>query len=111
MAMMSLSESAVLTLRMAHNFAVESGLETIGTEHILYAIINQGNSNAANMLKNAGVDLDELADEIEELSEKNAEKLKNAKEKEKYSRKTKNCSTCLTQMPQLFLPDYVIFNP
>ncbi|MBQ3430863.1 ATP-dependent Clp protease ATP-binding subunit [Candidatus Saccharibacteria bacterium] len=88
MAMMSLSESAVLTLRMAHNFAVESGLETIGTEHILYAIINQGNSNAANMLKNAGIDLDELADEIEELSEKNAEKLKNAKEKEKYSRKT-----------------------
>ena len=88
MAMMSLSESAVLTLRMAHNFVEEAGLEAIGTEHILYAIINQTNSNAANMLKKSGVNLDELADEIEELSEKTAEKLKNEKEKEKYSKKT-----------------------
>ncbi len=88
MAMMSLSESAILTLRMAHNFVRESGLETIGTEHLLYAIINQTNSNAANMLKKAGVNLDELADEIEEMAEKSAEKIKNEKEKQKYTRKT-----------------------
>ncbi|MBR3257305.1 ATP-dependent Clp protease ATP-binding subunit [Candidatus Saccharibacteria bacterium] len=88
MAMMSLSESALLTLRMAHNFVQEAGLETIGTEHILYAIINQTNSNAANMLSRAGVDLDELAQEIEDLSEKAAEKIKNEKEKKKYAKKS-----------------------
>ena len=87
MAMMSLSESTVLTLRMAHNFVRDAGLETIGTEHLLYALINQTNSNAATMLAKAGVDLDELATEIEELAEKESNELRNAKEKQKYARK------------------------
>ncbi len=88
MAMMSLSESTVLTLRMANNFVKDSGLEQIGTEHLLYALINQTNSNAASMLKKAGVDLDELAEEIEELAEKAAKEVKNAKEKQKYAKKS-----------------------
>ena len=87
MAMMSLSESVILTLRMAGNFARDAGLETIGTEHLLYALINQEKSNAATMLKDAGVDLDDLAREIEELTDRAAKEVKNKKEKEKYSRK------------------------
>ena len=38
MAMMSLSEAVILTLRMAQNFVREEGLSVIGTEHILYAL-------------------------------------------------------------------------
>ena len=87
MAMMSLSESTVLTLRMAHNFVRDAGLEVVGTEHLLYALINQAHSNAAVMLEKAGVNLDELATEIEEAAEKEATEIKNAKEKKKYARK------------------------
>ena len=46
MAMMSLSEATVLTLRMAMNFAQENGLSVIGTEHMMYAIVRQPNSRA-----------------------------------------------------------------
>ena len=88
MAMMSLSESTVLTLRMARNFTRDEGLDTIGTEHLLYSIINQGKSNAAEMLRKAGVNLDELAGEIEDIVEKEAEEQKHVKEKEKYTRKS-----------------------
>lgn len=113
MAMMSLSESTVLTLRMAANFVRDSGLETIGTEHLLYALINQGNSNAASMLEKAGVDLDDLAKEIEELAEKEANEAKNAKEKQKYSRKNplrwlSRFGTDLTEMARTGKLDNVI---
>ena len=39
MAMMSLSEAVILTLRMAQNYTREQGLMVIGTEHILYALL------------------------------------------------------------------------
>ena len=41
MAMMSLSEAVILTLRMAQNYTHEQGLSVIGTEHILYAMLSQ----------------------------------------------------------------------
>ena len=47
MAMMNLSESTVLTLRIAHNFALDNGLDVIGTLHLLEAIAEQTSSNAA----------------------------------------------------------------
>lgn len=84
MAMMSLSEAAVLTLRMAGNFAKERGLKTIGTEQILYALVRQGNSRAALILKGQGVDTDELAKSLEELMEKAAEESRVNAEKQKY---------------------------
>lgn len=87
MAMMSLSESTVLTLRMAYNFAKDFGLDVIGTEHLLYAIINQSKSNAARMLERAKVDLSALATEIEDEAEKAAEAFRETEEKQKYSRK------------------------
>ena len=51
MAMMSLSEATVLTLRMASTFAREQGSDTIGTEHILLALISQPNSRATKLLE------------------------------------------------------------
>ncbi|MBR5389464.1 ATP-dependent Clp protease ATP-binding subunit [Candidatus Saccharibacteria bacterium] len=88
MAMMSLSESTILTLQMARNFVRDQGLEAIGTEHLLYALINQGNSNAASLLEKLNVNLDELAEEIEKLVDRQAEQAKFSKEKQKYARKT-----------------------
>ncbi|MBQ3261214.1 ATP-dependent Clp protease ATP-binding subunit [Candidatus Saccharibacteria bacterium] len=88
MAMMSLSESTILTLQMARNFTRDEGLETIGTEHILYALINQTNSRAVELLKKFNLNLDELAEEIENLVEKQAEAAKLDKEKQKYARKS-----------------------
>lgn len=64
MAMMSLSEATVFTLRLAQNFMRENGLDTIGTEHILYALVSQGNSRAAQLLTKLGVNLDTLNEDI-----------------------------------------------
>ncbi|MBQ3275211.1 ATP-dependent Clp protease ATP-binding subunit, partial [Candidatus Saccharibacteria bacterium] len=88
MAMMNLSESTVLTLRIAHNFALDNGLDVIGTLHLLEAIAEQTSSNAANMLKNAGVDLDELIEEIEKKTEEEANRKKTERELKKYARKS-----------------------
>ena len=89
MSMMALSEAAVLTLRMAQHFANEYGLEVIGTEHILYALVTQPNSRAGIILHSLGVNLDDLAKVIEKLVEKQAEEYKRSKEKAKYSTKPK----------------------
>ena len=89
MAMMSLSEATVLTLRMAANFASEQGLQLIGTEHILYALVKQPNSRAALILIGLNVDLAELSQNIEKYIEKQAEEAKLDKEKAKYTNKKK----------------------
>ena len=89
MAMMSLSEAAVLTLRIAANFAREYGLDVVGTEHILYALVTQTNSRASLMLQDLKIDTDALADEIEDLAEKQSEDAKKSKEKEKYTSRPK----------------------
>lgn len=89
MAMMSLSESAVLTLRIASSFARDYGIEVIGTEHILYALVSQPNSRAALILTSLKVDIHAMMNSIEELAEKQAESAKKSKEKDKYINKNK----------------------
>ncbi len=84
MAMMSLSEAVILTLRMTRNYTVEQGLDVIGTEHILYALLNQPNSRAALMLQNEKIDIEEILDEIEELVEEQTKDEKTKAEKAKY---------------------------
>ena len=76
MAMMSLSEAAVLTLRMAANFTKEQGIKLIGTEHILYSLLRQPNSRASLILQGLKVDLNSLTNTIEEYTEKQAEDAK-----------------------------------
>ena len=89
MAMMSLSEATVLTLRMAAAFAKDYGVDVIGTEHILYALVTQPNSRAALILSELGVDIIEVAHSIEKLAEDQAEAAKKSREKEKYVNKPK----------------------
>ena len=87
MAMMSLSEAVILTLRMAQNFTKEQGLTVIGTEHILYALLTQPNSRAALILQGLKVDNERVLDEIEELVEEQTKDEKLKAEKAKYMNK------------------------
>ncbi|MBR5647625.1 ATP-dependent Clp protease ATP-binding subunit [Candidatus Saccharibacteria bacterium] len=84
MAMMSLSEAVILTLRMAQNYVREQGLSVIGTEHILYALLSQPNSRASLILAGLKVDNEKLLDEIEELVEEQTKDEKLKAEKAKY---------------------------
>lgn len=85
MAMMSLSEAAVLTLRMANHFASEQGLKLVGTEHILYAVLSQPNSRAAQILASFKVDLENILSHIESFVEKQAEDAKIDQKKQKFN--------------------------
>ena len=85
MAMMSLSEATVLSLRIAQNFTNSFGIKEIGTEHILYALLTQNNSRAHVLLeKNFKIDFEHLVDSIEELVEKQSEEAKISAEKRRY---------------------------
>src|SRR5574344_1803048 len=103
MAMMSLSEAAVLTIRMAANFAKEQGIKLIGTEHILYALLRQPNSRACLILKELEVDINSVIEEIEKFTEKQAEDEKLEEKKAVYAKKSnlkwlKRFGRDLTQM-------------
>ena len=85
MAMMSLSESVILTLRMARNYTKEQGLSVIGTEHVLYSLLNQPNSRASLILTGLKVDNEEVLNEIEALVEEQTKDEKLKAEKAKYT--------------------------
>ena len=87
MAMMSLSEATVLTLRMSLNFVRENGLDIVGTEHIVYSLLRQPNSRASVLLNQLDVDLDKVANEIEELIEKQADEAKLEAQKRKAGKR------------------------
>ena len=115
MAMMSLSEACVLTIRMAYNFVKENGLSVIGTEHLLYALLSQSNSRAALLLKDEKLDLEALMDSIEDLAEESAKEEKIKKEKEKYMKSgnrplkyLRRFATCLTDLAKSGELDTVI---
>ena len=88
MAMMSLSEATVLTLRMALNLVRENGLDIVGTEHIVYSLIRQPNSRANELLDKLDIDTEELANHIEDYLEKQASEAKVEKQKIKAGKHT-----------------------
>jgi ATP-dependent Clp protease ATP-binding subunit ClpC len=63
----SLSEMAKLTLKMSWDIAQEFHHDFLGTEHILYSILNQRNARATVLLRDLDVNLMELTSEIEEF--------------------------------------------
>lgn len=87
MAMMSLSEAVILTLRMAQNYVNEQGLSVIGTEHVLYSLLSQPNSRAALILHGLKADNEKILDEIEKLVEEQTKDEKIKAEKAKYLNK------------------------
>ena len=88
MAMMSLSEAVILTLRMAQNYTKEQGLTVIGTEHILYALLSQPNSRASLILIGLNVDIEKVLSDIEKLVEEQTKDEKLKAEKAKYLKKS-----------------------
>jgi ATP-dependent Clp protease ATP-binding subunit ClpC len=62
-----LSETAKLTLKMAWEIAQEFNQDYCGTEHILYSILSQKNSQATKLLASMSVDIDTLSAEVEQF--------------------------------------------
>ena len=113
MAMVSLSEATVLTLRMSMNFARENGLEMVGTEHMVYAMVRQPNSRAGLLLEKLNIDLDEIAENIEKLVEKQADESKLEQQKRKAGKRAgyrwlSKFGTDLTEQAKLGKLDTVI---
>ncbi len=68
-----LSETAKLTLKMSWEIAQEYNQDLLGTEHILYSIINQKNSRASVLLRDMGISLAELTSGLEEFLDQKQE--------------------------------------
>lgn len=86
MAMMSLSEAVVLTIRMASHFAMERNVPAIGTEYLLYALLSQPNSAAALLLKKLDVDEQDVMDDIEREMDAQAAAEETEQKKKEYKR-------------------------
>src|SRR5690242_8144613 len=57
-------------LAMAREEAAHLRHEYVGTEHLLLALLREGEGVAATVLQNLGVDFDEVRDRIEEIVKK-----------------------------------------
>lgn len=67
-----LSETALLTLRMAWEAAKEYNQDYLGTEHILYSVLRQGTARATTLLRNEiGVNTEQVLDELENYFDRN----------------------------------------
>ncbi len=62
-----LSETAKLTLKMAYEVARDFNQDYCGTEHILYAILNQKNARATILVRDMNIDVDRLLGELEQF--------------------------------------------
>lgn len=86
MAMMSLSEPVVLTLRVADNYARSKGIDVVGTEYLLYALVCQHNSRGAVLLSSMGVDQDELVKTLEDEIDAQVEHVRNQERKKEFKK-------------------------
>ena len=66
-----LSETALWTLRMAWEAAKEYNHDFLGTEHILYSVLRQGNARATTLLRDMGVDVEKVMSMLENSFEEN----------------------------------------
>ena len=66
-----LSETALLTLRMAWETAKEYNHDALGTEHILYSVLRQTNARATTLLREMSVDVDAIMEQLESLFDRN----------------------------------------
>ncbi len=60
-----LSETAVLTLKMAYDHARELHQEFLGTEHILYSILRQKSSRGTVLLRDMSANVEQIVEELE----------------------------------------------
>lgn len=67
----SLSETALLTLRMGWEVAKEFNQDYLGTEHILYSLLKQNNARATTLMREMDVDVEDLIIELEGYLDRN----------------------------------------
>jgi ATP-dependent Clp protease ATP-binding subunit ClpC len=67
----SLSETALLTLRMGWEVAKEFNQDFLGTEHILYSLLKQNNARATTLLREMNVDVEDVVQELESYLDRN----------------------------------------
>lgn len=66
-----LSETALLTLRMAWEVAKEYNQDMLGTEHILYSLLKQANARATTLLRDMDIEADDILSELENYFDRN----------------------------------------
>ncbi|MEO8691788.1 MAG: ATP-dependent Clp protease ATP-binding subunit [Candidatus Saccharimonas sp.] len=66
-----LSETALLTLRMAWDAAKDNNHDYLGTEHILYSVLRQSNARATTLLRDMNIDVDTIIEELEGYFDRN----------------------------------------
>jgi ATPases with chaperone activity, ATP-binding subunit len=86
--MKSLSEAAVLTLKMSLSLAREFNQDYIGTEHILYSLMSQKNSRALVLLSDMKIDTKRIVSELDRFFDKQGEASITEKDGETRSRRT-----------------------
>ena len=63
--MSRMSETAVLTLKMAYDHAKELHQDYLGTEHILYSILRQKSARGTALLRDMNTDVEQLIEDLE----------------------------------------------
>lgn len=66
-----LSETALLTLRMAWETAKEYNQDFLGTEHILYSVLRQSNARATTLLRDMNIDVEDIMEDLEGYFDRN----------------------------------------
>lgn len=92
-----LSETAMLTLKMAYDHARELNQEYLGTEHILYSILRQRSARGTVMLREMHADVDAIIDELESFFDR---------QQNEYNANTFDSATASSQSRQGILSVY-----
>ncbi len=71
-----LSETAKLTIKMSWDIAQEYHQDYLGTEHILYSILGQRNARASVLLRDMGISLADLTEDLEDYLDGQKDSLK-----------------------------------
>ncbi len=68
-----LSPRVEKVIKLANRIAHEQGLEYVGTEHVLLAIVEEGTGNGMRLLANHGIDQAKVKNEVAKLIQKSME--------------------------------------
>lgn len=74
---LALSETAKLTLKMGWEVAQEFHQDHLGTEHILYSLLNQKSARATTLLQDLEVDIQGIQSDLEEFFDRQNEAIEN----------------------------------
>lgn len=85
-----LSETAMLTLKMAYDHARELNQEYLGTEHILYSILRQRSARGTVLLREMHADVDMIVDELENFFDRQQNEYSNSVDSEFKTTQSRN---------------------